>query len=347
MAQFPWLAAAISVAFAVLPSPALADPKIINDPARLDWDYYGSYSIKPIPGVAIPGKGAVEVKVDKGQNLYDAGANIPIGPITKDKDYVVQLWARTISTASKDGKGKILVRFFRNKEPYPGFGDTMVDIGTDWQAYEVHARADQSIADAAAVGLQFAGAKQVIQVGQATVAEGVVTLANQPAKATAADPLPPGITGKGTLLNDPLNRRWVAYGKTLTTFNTTTDVYTRKGTLMMVSAAGDNGYDAGLNVPIRDAIAKGDKLIIAVLARSKSASTSDGIGLIQLHLQTNQPPYPGFGNAGIKLAPNWRLYQWPVTSEMDLPAGQGEVAIHAGLTKQEIEIGPVYVIRLP
>jgi hypothetical protein len=31
---------------------------------------------------------------------------------------------------------------------------------------------------------------------------------------------------------------------------------------------------------------------------------------------------------------------------MDLPANQGEVAIHAGLAKQEVEIGPVYVIRV-
>lgn len=344
MRHFSMLAGiAVTVAAA---QPAMADPKIINDPTRLDWDYYGSYSIKPIPGVAIPGQGAVEVKVDKGQNRYDAGANIPIGPISKGQDYVVRIWARTLSSSAKDGKGKILVRFFQNQDPYPGFGDTMIDIGPDWQTYEVHARADRSIPTGGAVGLQLAGAKQVLQLGEATVAEGVTTLTNQPAK-VAPDPLPPGIAGKGTLLNDPTNRRWVAYGKTLTTFATTTDVYTRQATIMMVSAPGQNGYDAGLNAPIRDTIKKGDKLIVAVLARSKSAATSDGIGLIQLHLQSNNPPYPGYGEAGIKLAPNWRLYQWQTTSEMDLPAGQGEVAIHAGLTKQEIEIGPVYVIRVP
>ena len=347
MTHSGWLVAAVSIVLAASPQAAKADPKIINDPSRLDWNYYGNYSIKPLPGVDIPGKGAVEVKVDRGAKLYDAGANIPIGPITKGHDYVIRIWVRTVSSNAKDGKGKILVRFFRNEDPYPGFGDTLIDIGTEWQAYEVHARADQSIPRDAGVGLQLAGAKQVLQIGQAMVAEDATTLANQPTKAVAEDPLPPAIVGKGTLLNDPTNRRWVAYGDTLTTFATTTDVYTRHATIMRVSAAGKNGYDAGLNAPIRDAIKKGDKLIVAILARSKSADTSDGIGMVQLHLQQNQAPYPGWGEAGIKLTPNWRLYQWETVSEMDLPAGQGELAIHAGLAKQEIEVGPVYLIRKP
>lgn len=338
------LAAALALG-STMPLAAQGEPKVINDPTRLDWDYYGSgYKLKPIRDAAIPGGGAaVEIEVQQGRNPYDAGANVPIGAITEGRDYVVRFWARTLKSSGKSGKGRILVRFFRNRDPYPGFGDTLVEVGPDWRTYEVSGRATVTIADGAAVAMQLAGATQTIQIGQTVVAEGTTTLANRRFGTTEPDPLPPQIAAKGMLLNDPLNRQWVTYGKALTTAATVTDVYTRKALAMTVTAAGSNSWDAGVNVPIRDSIAKGDRLIVAVLARSRTVAP----GAILLRLQSNQVPYPGFGQQDVALNANWRLYQWKVTSEMDLPAGQGEVAIHAGLAKQEVEIGPVYVIREP
>ncbi len=335
------LALAISAAAA-----RAADPVVINDPTRLDWDYYGSgYALLPIREAAIPGGGAaVQVTVDKGAQPHAAGANIPVGPIVEGRDYVIRFWARTMSSNAAGGKGRVLVRFFRNQQPYAGFGDTLVEIGHDWRTYEVSGRATQSIRESAAVGFQLAGAKQVIQIGQAVVAEGATTLGNRRFGSSDPDPLPTQIAGKGVLLNDPLNREWVTYGKTLTSTATATDVHTRKAMLMRVASAGSNSWDAGTNVPIRDAIKDGDKIIVAVLARTRS---TDGKGNIRLRLQSNQQPYPGFGQQDVALAPNWRLYQWRVDSEMDLPAGHGEVAIHAGLAAQDVEIGPVYVLRLP
>jgi hypothetical protein len=130
-----------------------------------------------------------------------------------------------------------------------------------------------SPAEQAAVGMQMASVGQVLQIGQAVVAEGATTLAGSPS--AAPDPLPPGIEGRGELLNDPLNRNWVFYGKLLTQTPTVTQVYTRKAVLMSVSAVGENSFDAGTNVPIGSAIAKGDDLVVAVLARTRS---SDGQG---------------------------------------------------------------------
>jgi hypothetical protein len=336
------------------PAPAFAesgsDFKIINDPASLDWEYYGGgYKLKPIRDPNFPGGAAVEVEVQKGHDPWSAGSNIHLsGPIVTGRNYVVRFWARTLSAASSDGKGRILVRFLRNSDPYPGFGDTLVEIGPDWHVYEVSGKATiDSPVDKAAVGMQLAGVGQTIQIGQAVVAEGATTLEGRVLKIAAPDPIPPQLASKGELLNDPNNRNWIPYGKLQTTTATTTDVYTRKAVLMSVSGVGENSWDAGINAPIRGAIAKGDNLIVALLARSRSATTADGQGWIRLRLQSNQPPYAGFGDQDIKITPTWRLYQWHVESEMDLPANVGEVAIHAAMAKQDLEIGPVYVLRVP
>ncbi len=324
------------------------DVKVINDPTRLDWDYYGAgYKLKPIRDAAIPGAGAaVEIEVRKGANPYDAGTNIPIGPIVAGRDYVVRFWARALTAATGDKQGRLTVRFFRNSDPYPGFGDVTLLIGNEWRAYEVSARSNVDIPQLAAVGLQLAGARQTLQIGQAVVAEGTTTLAAwKPQPVAANDPIPPQIASKGELLNDPTDRGWVFYGKPQTTAATTTDVYTRKAVLLSVASAGTNSWDAGANVPIKSAIAVGDRLVVAMLARAKTAVTPNGLGLVRLRVQSNQPPYDGFGGSDIRLTSNWRLIQWQVTSEMDLPAGKAEVAIHTGLAKQDVEIGPVYVIR--
>jgi hypothetical protein len=350
-----FLGAAGAIALLAGAAPSLgqagADFQIINDPTSLDWEFYGTgYKIKPIRDPAFPSGAAVEVDVQKGRDPYSAGTNIHLNqPIVTGRNYVVRFWARTLSTDSPNGKGRILVRFFRNEAPYPGFGDAAIDVGPNWGIYEVSGKATVDIpTDKAAVGMQLASNRQTIQFGQAIVAQGTTTLEGRTLKIVPPDPIPPQLAGKGELINDPENRNWVNYGKLLASAApTATEVYTRKAVLLSVSAASEESADAGVNAPIRGAIAKGDNLIVAVLARSRSAATPDGQGWIRLRLQSNQAPYPGFGGQDIKLAPNWRLYQWHVQSEMDLPANHGEVAIHAGLAKQDVEIGPVYVLRGP
>ncbi len=332
-----------------LAAQSVATGTIINDPSGLDWDYYGSnYKLTPIRNPSFPGGGAaVEIDVAKGEHPYSAGANIQLtGPIVAGRDYVVRFWARTLSAASPNGRGRIVVRFMKNAEPYPGFGETIVSIGTDWTAHEVTARADQNISSQGAVALQFASIKQRIQVGQAIVAEGRTIVAAKPS-ASVESTMPPQLAGKGELLNDPLNRNWVVYGRFQSATPTTTDVYTRRAVLLSVSAAGTNSWDAGVNAPIREAIAEGDILRVSMLARSLSAATSDGEGLVRLRVQSNQPPYDGFGAQDVKLGPSGKLIQWRTRAAMALPAGRGEIAIHTGLAKQDVEIGPIYVIREP
>ena len=341
------VAAGLLAGTAIGLAPASAAPVMINDPTSLDWQYYGSdYAVKPITGLAIPGGAAAEIKVTGGMHPYDAGTNIALRkPIAKGRDYVISFWARTLDSNAPDKQGRILVRFFRNSAPFPGFGDNMLVIGHEWRAYEVSARATMDITTDAAVSLQLAGARQTLQIGQAHVAEGATTLVGGQS-AAAPDPLPPQLSGKGELLNHPADRNWVTYGAPQTVEQTATDVYTRKAVLLTIGKASPTSYDAGVNAPIAGAIRKGDKLLVAVLARARSAETADGTGVVRLRVQSNQAPYDGWGAEDVHLTPGWKLFQWQTEAQIDLPANGGEIALHTGLAKQQVELGPVYVIRI-
>ena len=326
--------------------------RLINDPSALDWATFGSIlKAKNVKSPDIPGGGAaVQFALQSpGTAPYDAGANVPIRTALGSKrDYVVAFWARTIKSDAPDGKGRISVRFQQNVAPYAGFGDTALTIGSEWQLYEVAAQGDRDIARGQAVlGLQLAGARQTIEVGQVIVVEGATTIRRAAAPtAPAADPeLPPQLVGKGDLLNDPANRDWLLYGAAQSAKATTTNVYGRVATLLTVGTASTNAYDAGASVPLPGAIAEGDRLRIAILARAVSAATPDGQGKLAIRLQQKDAPYDGFADNILIVGPNWRLYQIGTTATRALAPGQGQLALHTAGAEQALEIGPVYVLR--
>lgn len=326
--------------------------RLINDPSALDWSTFGTImKSKNVRSADIPGGGAaVQFAVQSlGTTPYDAGANVPIRTALGSKgDYVAAFWARTIKSDAPDGKGRIGVRFQQNVAPYAGFGDTALTIGSEWQLYEVAAQGDRDIARGQAVlGLQLAGARQTIEIGQVMVVEGAKTIRQAAAPAApAADPeLPPQLAGKGDLLNDPANREWLLYGAAQSAKATTTNVYGRVATLLTVGTASSNAFDAGASVPLRDAIAEGDRLRIAILARTVSAATPDGQGKLAIRVQQNSAPYDGFADNVLIVGPNWRLYQIGTTAARALAAGEGQLALHTAGAEQALEIGPVYVLR--
>ncbi len=324
---------------------------LINDPAALNWSTFGAImKAKIVKSADIPGGGAAMQFTLQSLGIapYDAGANVPIRTALSAKgEYVAAFWARTIKSDAPDGKGRVAVRFQQNVAPYAGFGDTQLTIGSGWQLYEVPATADRDIVKGQAVlGLQLAGARQTIEIGQTIIVEGAKSIRQLAAAPPAADPqLPPQLVGKGELLNDPANRDWALFGDKQTTKTTETNVYGRVATLMTVSAAGTNAYDAGAAIPIKSAIAADDRLRIAILARTISASTPDGQGKLSIRVQRNAAPYEGFADNMLTIGPNWRLYQIGTTATLTLPAGSGSVALQTAGAAQAIEVGPIYVLR--
>ncbi len=163
---------------------------LINDPTRIDWDSYGpAFNAGGRQAADIPGGGAARVftVAERGDFPYRAAANIPLlDGIATGEQATIGFYARVVSTERSDGKGVVSVRFQENVAPYDGFGDTTVLIGSEWQWYEVTATADRRIRKSdALVTLQLAGAKQVLEIGQAIVVKNAATIQTTQANAPA------------------------------------------------------------------------------------------------------------------------------------------------------------------
>jgi hypothetical protein len=331
---------------------------LINDPSKLDWPIFGpGVKSKPIKDASIPGGGgALQITSPSvAENIYDIGANAPIlSAIRPGQKIVVAFYARTIEADTPDGKGKIGLRIQQNAAPYPGFGDTTLNIGPEWDLYEVRATSNIAIDKGLAVtNFQLSGAKQTIQIGQTIIVEGAdsiktVTMPSQPAATGAVNSLMiPKLEGKGAVINQPENlQTWQAYGKDLST--TTVAAKGMPGgsaTAISMAKQSANVYDAGVNIPISAAMAVGDVLTIAFVARTLSAETETGAGKIAVRVQHNKTPYNGFGDNVLAIGPNWKIYQLRTQAKMDIPAGEGVFAVHMAGAQQSVEVGPIYVLN--
>ncbi|MBR0552528.1 hypothetical protein [Stakelama marina] len=323
---------------------------LINDPTRLDWPVSGDAKVKSIRDSSIPGGAAMHVQVRTAdpKQPWTVQASIPLtAGIDKGSDVVIGFYARTIEADTPDGKGRIGVRFQQNSEPYPGFGDKTLNIGTDWQMYEVTAKADRDIAKGdAIVSLQLAGAKQVLEIGQAFVASGATSLgsANAAPSGTASVPVPEKLAAKGTVINDPGNRNWGSYGPALTAAPIKVGLPGGTATHFTVAAAQPHGYDSGVAIPIRGAIHSGENLIVALIVRA-SPQADGGATAVGIRIQKDAEGYPGFGDHDLPIAGDWRMLQIPMQSDIDIPAGKGSIVLHLGGAAQTVDVGPVYVLH--
>jgi hypothetical protein len=369
MKPFTKIPVAIAAALALLAHPAAAyqstpelqalddalPGRLINDPTQLNWAVFGpGQTSKGVKSDDNPGgKAALQISVAKaGATLYEVGTNAPItAAIKSGTDVVVAFYARTISADTSDGRGLIGVRFQQNEAPYPGFGDTTLMIEKEWKLYEVTAKANSSIAKGkAVVAFQLSGARQVIEIGQTIVASGATTLATKPAAAaqSATTELLPQLQGKGRLISDPANKDWAVYGPGQTHATVPSpNIPGTGGSALRVTtpAAAANPFEVGAVVPIKDAIAEGDIILIAVLARTAPGGTADGTSTLGIRIQADEAPYPGFGDNLLKLGPTWRLLQLRTQAKLAIPAGKAVLSLQFGAAAQAIEIGQAYVIN--
>ena len=153
---------------------------LMNDPSRLDWDTYGDqFTARGYADASIPGgQAALRITVKQARQNYSVGATIPLLGEIKDGDVMtIGFFARAIKAETGDGKGRIAVRFQKNADPYPGFGDTTISPDGEWGWYEVTAIANRDISEELAiVAMQFGEAKQTVEVGQTIVVKGVSSI---------------------------------------------------------------------------------------------------------------------------------------------------------------------------
>ena len=334
---------------------------LINDPTRIDWASFGeNYETSGRQAADIPGGGAARVFdiTAKGAFAYTVAANVPLlADITSGDQVTVGFYARVVSTERPDGKGVIGVRFQENAAPYGGFGDTTVMVGSAWEWHEVTARADKRIRKAdAIVALQLAGARQQVEIGQVIVVKGSPTIVAKTAVAAAAaqpdlkDPatieMPDALRSAGQLINDPTNRAW-AHGGSGGSWQgiDIPEIWLQKATRFAAPQAGANRWDLTTAIPIIPAINEGDTFTVAVVARTISAQTDDGKGVIYARIQSATPPYEGFGDKVFKIGDRWQMVNLPFTAARGFGAGDATVTLHFAGAAQTIEVGPVYVFK--
>ena len=150
---------------------------LMNNPTDLDWAHYG-IGHELVVDESYPGGGAaVRIAMGAAANDYAGGMNIPLlARVNSGDRLTVGFYARTIESSAENGMGKVKVRFQENREPYPGFGDTVLEIGTDWDWHEVTALAERAMRRDGIVALQFGLAEQTLEIGQAVVVRGPATV---------------------------------------------------------------------------------------------------------------------------------------------------------------------------
>jgi hypothetical protein len=168
------------------------------------------------------------------------------------------------------------------------------------------------------------------------------TLAEQPTAELQAldDALP------GTLINDPTRLDWQIFGTGQTGKPVKGDsIPGGKAALQIaVPKAGATLYEVGANAPITTAIKAGTDVVVAFYARTVSADTADGRGLIGVRFQQNAAPYSGFGDSTLIIEKDWKLYEVAAKANIAIAKGQAVIGFQLSGAKQTLEIGQTIVV---
>jgi hypothetical protein len=336
---------------------------LINDPSRLDWATQGTgFKSKGVTDPAIPGGGAaIHFEIPKTDpKPYSIQAFVPLlSKIAKGDTVTIGFYGRALAAETPDGKGVVNVRFQQNSDPWPGFGDAAVKLGAEWEWHEVSGISNINIdRQVAVVALQLAGARQTVEIGQAIVVKGAAAILGAADAASQSDAaaaalaqsieLPPPLKDAGRLIDRPDVRGWGNSGPAGSSAELADKtIWLGKATRYTVTQKGQNRWDVSAAIPLREGIAAGDKLLIAVAAKTVSASTADGKALVGVRVQSSDPPYDGFADHLVAVGPNWQLIRLETTATQAIAEGKATVALQFAEAAQVVDIGPVYVFKVP
>ncbi|TRD11803.1 hypothetical protein FGU71_08000 [Erythrobacter insulae] len=331
---------------------------LVNNPSRIDWQSYGAdLEASAIVDDSIPGGGAArrfEIK-RASEFIYTAGTNVPLTEqVKRGKTITVGFYARTVEADTPDGLGIVRVRFQQNAEPFPGFGEETLSIGKEWAWYEVTAEAEQTLRSSdGIVSIQFGRTRQIIEIGQAIVVSGASKIAEEgPVTVAAARSetpeleMPDGLADLGSLINNPGQARWKFGGSAGTYANRDEpEIWMMKATRFEVAQPGTNLTDLYATIPIEQAIAKGDKLTIAIAAKTIGTAAEDGKAVVASRIQGTAPPFDSFASNRFKIGTAWQLIKIETQAPRDFTPGGSELQVYFGGTEQQVDLGPVYVFK--
>ncbi len=344
---------------------------LVNDPSRLDWESYGAdIERSAIVDESIPGGGAaIRFDVKRADEfIYVAGTNVPLTKTVRRGDTItIGFYARTIEARTDNGKGVIRVRFQQDAEPYPGFGEETLEIGTEWDWYEVSAPVEMTLRPKdGIVAFQFGRTRQIIEIGQTIVVSGADRIAAdvpapqpEPAPPPAPEPqpipvvkqeplIPEPLEGAGELLNDPKGSDWeviASVGASETRDEPA--IWHGKATRFTTDAAQSDPGMLSLAIPITTDMAGGDHLLIAIAARTEQAITSDRRARVSMKIDDLNPERGDFAQVEFPVGEDWQLLRLRARSPRNYPAGSTKLVLQFAGAAQAVDIGPVFIFRTP
>lgn len=148
---------------AALPGP------LMNNPLDSPLITYGEgFKAKMVRDKDVPGGAAYRVSIQKAHpNAWDVSTiGTLTGGITAGEGVSVTFWARAEKTGEA-GTGHLTVRLQEAKEPYTAVVESQLDIGKDWQLYEVKGVSPLTLAaEDMTLAFNFADRKQTLDFGE-------------------------------------------------------------------------------------------------------------------------------------------------------------------------------------
>ncbi|MHA6333501.1 hypothetical protein ACXYL9_07420 [Qipengyuania sp. CAU 1752] len=330
---------------------------LVNDPSRIDWDSYGpEFHAESFLDETIPGGAARRFHVNKASEfIYTAGANIPlIRTVKRGEQVTIGFYARTVEAATENGKGVLRVRFQKDSPPYPGFGEETLEIGTDWDWYEVTAKAEQALQNKTGiVAMQFGRTKQILEIGQAIVVTGARSIVGEPKPAPAAaktvpsaprgSELPAPLRDGGTLINDPTDRDWsVAAEGGAFEERDEAGIWLGKATRLATSSDRPGQVLVVIDIPAE--LAEGEELLVALAAKTVTSARADGKAVLGVSLAAAGDTAP-LSSTAIALGANWQLVRFVTKAPRKLEKGTAAVGLLIEGVGEAVDVGPVYVLQ--
>ncbi|MGB3624179.1 MAG: carbohydrate binding domain-containing protein [Henriciella sp.] len=141
---------------------------LINNPIDISLETFGDDYKAKVVKAEIDGGAAYQVRVKSAKaNAWDVSVTGPLtGNVSEGDTVTVAFWARAKRPDSATGKGHMQLRVQQNTEPYSGVLDETLEIGEDWQLYEVSSVSGYSFsADEIAIAFNIGDHRQTLEFG--------------------------------------------------------------------------------------------------------------------------------------------------------------------------------------
>ncbi len=162
---------------------------------------------------------------------------------------------------------------------------------------------------------------------------------------SAATPVMAGQSAKEPVVLNQPSANWTVYGPGQT-HKGRKDAAVQGGGAIRVTipAKPANAWDIGASSPIKGAIAKGDRLVLAFWARLAEGG-AEGRTTISGTIQRASAPYGAIVTGSVELTAEWKLVHIEGIAAGDYPAGAANVALTLGGAAHTIDLGPVFVLK--